>query len=173
MITEEMLCAAAARSCEIYVSYLERGYTPENQHEFSLQFEKKIKKLKRKADHPVFYHATKRIASIVLAILITGGVWIAVDAEARAAFVGWVYALPRRALESTQTRVSLPRLRRCDRNGDQRGRQPLYGAGRPVLFSEGAQEKSHLSPLRYAAMVCGQSGQADRLGEDRRIRMGL
>ena len=28
MITEEMLCAAAARSCEIYVSYLERGYTP-------------------------------------------------------------------------------------------------------------------------------------------------
>lgn len=69
MITEEMLCAAAARSCEIYVSYLERGYTPENQHEFSLQFEKKIKKLKRKADHPVFYHATKRIASIVLAIL--------------------------------------------------------------------------------------------------------
>ena len=46
MITEEMLCAAAARSCEIYVSYLERGYTPENQHEFSLQFEKKIKKLK-------------------------------------------------------------------------------------------------------------------------------
>lgn len=25
MITEEMLCAAAARSCEIYVSYLERG----------------------------------------------------------------------------------------------------------------------------------------------------
>lgn len=90
MITEEMLCAAADRSCEIYVSYLERGYTPENQHEFSLQFEKKIKKLKRKADHPVFYHATKRIASIVLAILITGGVWITVDAEARAAFVGWV-----------------------------------------------------------------------------------
>ena len=90
MITEEMLCAAAARSCEIYVSYLERGYNPENQHEFSLQFKKKIKKLKRKADHPVFYHAARRIASIVLAILIAGGVWITVDAEARAAFVGWV-----------------------------------------------------------------------------------
>lgn len=50
MITEEMLCAAAARSCEIYVSYLERGYNPENQHESSLQFKKKIKKLKRKAE---------------------------------------------------------------------------------------------------------------------------
>ena len=90
MITEEMLCAAAARSCEIYVAYLERGYDPENQHEFSLQFEKKIKKLKRKADHPVFYHTTKRIASIVLAILISGGVWLAVDIEARAAFFGWI-----------------------------------------------------------------------------------
>ena len=60
MITEEMLCAAAARSCEIYVSYLERGYNPENQHEFSLQFKKKIKKLKRKADHPVFYQVPSR-----------------------------------------------------------------------------------------------------------------
>lgn len=90
MVTEEMLCAAAARSCEIYVAYLERGYDPENQHEFSLQFEKKIKKLKRKADHPVFYHTTKRIASIVLAILISGGVWLAVDIEARAAFFGWI-----------------------------------------------------------------------------------
>lgn len=90
MITEEMLCAAAARSCEIYVAYLERGYDPENQHEFSLQFEKKIKKLKRKADHPVFYHTTKCIASIVLAILISGGVWLAVDIEARAAFFGWI-----------------------------------------------------------------------------------
>lgn len=43
MITEEMLCAAAARSCEIYVSYLERGYNPENQHESSLQFRRRLK----------------------------------------------------------------------------------------------------------------------------------
>lgn len=90
MITDEMLRIAAARSCEIYVAYLERGYDPENQHEFSPQFEKNIKKLKRKADHPVFYHTTKRIASIVLAILISGGVWLAVDVEARVAFVGWI-----------------------------------------------------------------------------------
>lgn len=90
MITEEMLRVAAARSCEIYVAYLERGYATENQHEFSQRFEKKIKKLKRKTDHPVFYHTTKRIASIVLAILISGGVWLAVDVEARAVFVGWI-----------------------------------------------------------------------------------
>ena len=54
MITEEMLCAAAARSCEIYVSYLERGYTPENHHEFSLQFEKEDKKTKAESGSSCF-----------------------------------------------------------------------------------------------------------------------
>ena len=42
MIPEEMLRAAAARSNEIYVAYLEKGYDPQNQHEFSPEFEKSI-----------------------------------------------------------------------------------------------------------------------------------
>ena len=46
MITEEMLHKAAARSCEIYVSYLEKGYDPQNKHEFSPKFEKHIQDLK-------------------------------------------------------------------------------------------------------------------------------
>ena len=45
MITEEMLRKAAARSCEIYVAHLEEGYDPQNQHEFSLEFEKRIQDL--------------------------------------------------------------------------------------------------------------------------------
>jgi hypothetical protein len=90
VIPEEELRAAAARSCEIYVNCLAQGYDPENQHMYSPEFEKKIKKLKRKADHPVFYHAMRLVASIVLAVLITAGAWIAVDAEARATLVGWV-----------------------------------------------------------------------------------
>ena len=40
----------------------------------------------------------------------------------------------------------------------------LHRAGRPVLLSEGAQEKPRLSSLRHAAMVCGQSGQTDANG---------
>ena len=32
----------------------------------------------------------RRVASIALTILITGGAWVTVDAEARAAFVSWV-----------------------------------------------------------------------------------
>lgn len=46
MIPEEMLRKAAARSCEIYVSYLEKGYDPQNKHEFSPEFEKHIQDLK-------------------------------------------------------------------------------------------------------------------------------
>ena len=90
MITDEMLRAAAARSCEIYVAHLEKGFDPEKKHEFSPEFLRKIERLKRRAKHPVFYKTTRRVASIALAILITGGAWITVDAEARAAFVGWV-----------------------------------------------------------------------------------
>ena len=45
MITEEMLRKAAARSCEIYVAHLEEGYDPQNQHEFSPEFEKRIQDL--------------------------------------------------------------------------------------------------------------------------------
>ena len=48
MITEDMLRKAAARSCEIYASYLEKGYNPQNKHEFSPEFEKNIQALKNK-----------------------------------------------------------------------------------------------------------------------------
>ena len=89
MIPEEMLCAAAARSCEAYVSYLESDYDAGEKHEFSRAFEIRIDKLKRRADHPVFYQTVRRVAIILLAILFAGAIWIAVDSDARAAFVGW------------------------------------------------------------------------------------
>lgn len=90
MITEEMLRVAAARSSEIYVNDLESGYDPNVQHEFSAEFEKKIRKLKRRADHPMFYRTVQRVASFALVLLISGSIVITVDAEARAAFTGWV-----------------------------------------------------------------------------------
>ena len=90
MITDEMLREAARESLEDYVNSLERDYDPEHPHQFSKEFEKKIERLKRRAKHPVFYKTMQRVASIALAILITGGAWITVDAEARAAVFGWV-----------------------------------------------------------------------------------
>jgi hypothetical protein len=55
MIPEELLCEAAARSCEAYVSYLEADYDAGETYEFSKAFEKRIDKLKRRADHPIFW----------------------------------------------------------------------------------------------------------------------
>ena len=90
MITDDMLRSAAEKSCEVYVSRLEAGYDPKAQHEFSPEFEKKIKKLRRKANHPIVYRSLQRIASIILVCLIACSAWLTVDAEARAAFFGWV-----------------------------------------------------------------------------------
>ena len=90
MITDEMLRVAAGMSLEAYVSYLESDYDPSDQHVFSEEFEKKMRKLIRKAKHPVFYQVAKRVAVILLAVLLSAGVWMSVDTEARAAFFGWV-----------------------------------------------------------------------------------
>ena len=90
MITEEMLREAAEKAGEALTAYYERDYDPNVLLEIPPEFEKKIERLKRRAKHPVFYKTMHRVASIVLAILITGSAWITVDAEARAAVVGWV-----------------------------------------------------------------------------------
>ena len=90
MITDEMLREAARESLDDDVNSLERDYDPNHPHQFSKEFEKKIERLKRRAKHPVFYKTMRRVASIALAILVTGSAWITVDAEARAAVVGWV-----------------------------------------------------------------------------------
>ena len=90
MITDEMLREAAKESLEDYVNSLERDYDPEHPHQFSEEFKKKIKRLKRKADHPFLFRTLQRVASVALAVLISGSAWLAVDIEARAAFFGWI-----------------------------------------------------------------------------------
>lgn len=90
MITDEMLREAAEESIRVYVKYLEQGYNPECQHNFSKNFERKMKRLSRKANHPFLYRSLQRIASILLAIFLGGVVWLSVDIEARAFFFGWI-----------------------------------------------------------------------------------
>lgn len=88
MITEEMLRKAAVISSDAFVRSLEANDGDE--HIFSPRFEKKIRKLYRRANHPYLYRIMRRVASILLALLIGGGVWLTVDKEARAAFFGWI-----------------------------------------------------------------------------------
>ncbi len=90
MISDEMLKEAAARTCGSYISSLLSDYDPEYRCEFSAGFEKKIHRLKRRADHIVFYQTMRRIALILLTLIVAGSIWIAVDTDARATFFGWV-----------------------------------------------------------------------------------
>ena len=93
MITEEMMRNAAVRSCEIYTAYLERGYDGKQGHVFSQGFEKKIRRLQHRAEHPALYRNARRAAAILLAALIGAGTLITVNPKVRAAFVGWMKEL--------------------------------------------------------------------------------
>lgn len=57
---------------------------------FSSAFERKMKKLIRRADHPIRYRIAQAAACFLLAALLSGCTVLAVSPEARAAFVGWV-----------------------------------------------------------------------------------
>lgn len=90
MITDEMLRSSAARSSELFAHTITSDYDPVQQYEPSDLFEKKIRRLLHRAKHPYFYRAIRRIASIFLAAILVGSMYLAVDTEARAAFLGWI-----------------------------------------------------------------------------------
>ena len=60
------------------------------EHDFSPEFERKMRRLARRADHPVRYRAVKAAACLLLAALVGGGSLLVLVPEARAAFVGWM-----------------------------------------------------------------------------------
>lgn len=57
---------------------------------FSSAFERKMKKLIRRADHPVRHRIAQAAACLLLLALLSGCTVLAVSPEARAAFVGWI-----------------------------------------------------------------------------------
>lgn len=90
MITEEMLRRAAARSSEEFTAQLEEGYDPQHPHEFSPAFQSRMRRLTQRAAHPFMAAALRRVAAVFLAMLLGSSAWLATDAEARSAFIGWV-----------------------------------------------------------------------------------
>lgn len=59
-------------------------------HQFSPQFERKMRKLCRRAKHPVAYKALQRAACILLALLALFGGIIAFNPDVRAAVLDWI-----------------------------------------------------------------------------------
>lgn len=86
MTFEEELRAAAVEAHRIIMSNLPE---PEDcVHEFSPKFEHKVRRLISRVDTPVRYHLQKA-ACIALVFLSIASVYLYVDTDAQAQFVGW------------------------------------------------------------------------------------
>ena len=79
-----------ARRVTLDAARLEYGSLPEEPHPFSPAFERKMKKLLRRGRHPVWYKTLHAAACLLLALLLSGCAVLAVSAEAREVFAGWV-----------------------------------------------------------------------------------
>lgn len=89
--TDEQLKRASA----IIVQALEKSLPEPSEcvapFEYSQEFLNKLERLiKRGRRRETVQHISRRVASVVLAMLIGVGAWLTVDTEARAAFVTWV-----------------------------------------------------------------------------------
>lgn len=88
MISDERLREAARKAEDSFLASLPE---PEDcEATFSPEFERKMKKLIRRTDHPIRYRIMKAVACFLLVVLIGGGSVLTFSVEARAAFVGWV-----------------------------------------------------------------------------------
>lgn len=88
MITDEMLAQAAAELADAINASLP---APEEcHHQFSTKFERKMKRLIYRTNHPIQHRFLQSAASILLVILLGFSSVLAVSVEAREAVFGWV-----------------------------------------------------------------------------------
>lgn len=85
MITDEMLSIAAG---EVSLSMVES--VPDFPHAFSQRFEKKLRALTRRAEHPVSYQVLRHAAAVLIVVSVGLGVLMAASPTVRAAVIGWV-----------------------------------------------------------------------------------
>lgn len=88
MITDEMLAQAAAELAEAINASLP---APEEcHHQFSTKFERKMKRLIYRTNHPIQHRILRSVASILLVVLLGFSSILAVSVDARAAVFGWI-----------------------------------------------------------------------------------
>ena len=88
MITDKMIAEAAAELNEAMLRSLPEP--SECNHQFSPAFERKMNRIVRRANHPIFYRMIKNVACFVLVILISFASLMALSPTVRAAVIGWV-----------------------------------------------------------------------------------
>lgn len=104
MISEDVLRRAAREAGQAVLDSL----PPEDQcrHQFSDGFEKKMRRLRRRTSHPAARKVLVRAAGFFLALLLSGTVWLSLDARARDAVSGWLRVV--RSTHFTYTFVDEP-----------------------------------------------------------------
>ena len=88
MISDELLCSATGEYEKAILSALPE--TTECNHTFSQRFEKKMRHLCHKTKHQPTYHILKRIACVLVAIILCGSMLLMLHIDVRAAVVGWI-----------------------------------------------------------------------------------
>lgn len=86
---ERLRAAAKIAGDAIMASYTADA---EPDHQFSPEFEQKMDLLIRQAHQKPRHTVLQKVASVILAIALVTGVWLAVDTDARAAVLGWIRA---------------------------------------------------------------------------------
>lgn len=81
-MTDEMLRQAAWNASRMFVEALEEDYDPRAAYPPSQAFRRKLRSLRRRAEHPYAHAALQRAAVFLLVLLLSGGVWMARDAYA-------------------------------------------------------------------------------------------
>lgn len=88
MMTDEMLYRAAKQVNTAIVEHWEQHEVEE--HSFSLRFERRIRRLTRKANNPQLYRFLNKVACLLLTALVSFATVMTFDVEARAAFTRWI-----------------------------------------------------------------------------------
>ncbi len=88
MISEEALKKAANEAAQAITDSLP---APEEcEHEFSLSFQRRMRRIFFSAKHPIIYKLPEYAACFVLAVILVSSTLLTFNAEARAAFFAWV-----------------------------------------------------------------------------------
>ncbi len=112
------------------------------EQDFSPQFEKKMRKLVRRGNHPIRYRVAQIAACLLLAALLSGCTVLAISPEAREAFLGWV--------RTFNTPKEFPPYYSYTYSGDGEAQLPEGVAYRPTWVPEGCQlfDEHHNLPYR-------------------------
>lgn len=115
------------------------------EQDFSPAFEKKMRKLVRRANHPIRYRVAQMVACILLVVFLSGCTVLAISPEAREVFLSWV--------REFYTSEEYPPYYRYTYTGEGDALLPDGVAYRPTWVPEGCQLFDEYHNLPYHTTI--------------------